>query len=83
MTNGDPILVLSYKCDTWIWDFSFAHFVRAILNVDPPLTAIRAAQIPLITSVDSFCVKPSTGVAVALVGIGLLLAYLITLWWEF
>ena len=28
-------------------------------------------------------VKLSTGVAVALVGIGLLLAYLTTLWWEF
>jgi len=23
MANGDPILVLSYKRDTWIWDFSF------------------------------------------------------------
>jgi len=39
---------LSYKRHIWIWDFFFAHFVRAILNVDPPLTAIRAAQIPLI-----------------------------------
>ena len=28
-------------------------------------------------------VKLSTGVAVALVGIGLLLAYFTTLWWEF
>ncbi len=28
-------------------------------------------------------VKVSTGVAVALVGIGLLLAYFTTLWWEF
>src|SRR5215471_21397339 len=55
MANGDPVLVLSYESDTWIWDFSPAHFVRAILNVDPPLTAIRPAQIPLVTSVDSFC----------------------------
>ena len=28
-------------------------------------------------------IKLSTGVAVALVGIGLLLAYFTTLWWEF
>ena len=32
MANGDPILVLSYKRDAWIWDFSFAHFVRVILR---------------------------------------------------
>src|SRR5229473_7395874 len=57
MANGHPILVLSYESDTWICYFSFAHFVCAILNVDPPLTAVRAAQIPLVTSVDSFCLR--------------------------
>src|SRR5215471_13362854 len=55
MANSDPILVLSDESDTWIWDFSLAHFVRAILNVDPPLPAIRTAQVPLITSVEAFC----------------------------
>ena len=52
MANGDPILVLSYEGDTWIWDFSFAHFVCAILNIDPGnsfyrvLTRFREATKP-------------------------------------
>src|ERR1700757_317004 len=57
MANGDPILVLSYESDTWIWDFSFAHFVGAILNVDPPLPALRTAQIPLVPGVHSLCLN--------------------------
>ena len=35
------------------------------------------------TEFSLFGVKLSTGVAVALVGIGLLLAYFTALWWEF
>jgi len=35
------------------------------------------------TEFSLFGVKLSTGVAVALVGLGLLLAYFTALWWEF
>ena len=55
MANGDPILVFGDESDTWIGDFSFAHLVGAVVYVDPPFATVRAAQVPLVTSVHTFC----------------------------
>src|SRR4029077_6795974 len=52
--NGGPILVLRHERYTWIVDFSFSHLVFPVLYVDPPLSALWPAQVPLITSVNSF-----------------------------
>src|SRR5262245_32706895 len=38
-------------------DFSFAHFVRPVIYLDPPFAAIWSAQVPLITSVETFCLR--------------------------
>src|SRR5262249_7600521 len=53
--NGYPILVLRHERHVWIIDFSFSHFVLPIVDVYPPLPALWTAQVPLITSVYSFC----------------------------
>src|SRR5213594_4617701 len=55
MANSDPILVPGYESDTWIGDFSLTHLVGPIVYLDPPLAAVRSAQVPLITSMHTFC----------------------------
>src|SRR5215472_722321 len=55
--NRNPILVRRNKSDTWIIDSPLTHFVRAILNVDPPLAALGTAQIPLVPGVHSLCLS--------------------------
>src|SRR5262249_32864750 len=52
---GDPIFVFCNECDTWVVDFALAHFVGPIVYIDPPFTAIWSAQVPLVTSVHTFC----------------------------
>src|SRR5215831_5593877 len=55
MANGDPVLVSGYEGDGWIRYFPFTHLVGPIIYVDPPFATVRAAQIPLVASVNSFC----------------------------
>src|SRR5678809_1020813 len=55
MADGDPILVFCYESDIWIGDFSLGHLVGPVVYLDPPLAAVRSAQVPLITSVHTFC----------------------------
>src|SRR5581483_1402067 len=35
-------------------DFSSSHLVFPILDINPPFSTLRSAQVPLITSVNSF-----------------------------
>ena len=53
--DGHPILIRRHEGYTWISDFAFAHFVSAVVNVDPPLPSLGAAQLPLIAGVYAFC----------------------------
>src|SRR4029078_3850494 len=55
MGDGDPILVFCYESDIWIGHFSLAHLVGPVVYLDPPFAAVRSAQVPLITSVHTFC----------------------------
>src|SRR5437879_2758487 len=55
MAHGDPSVVRSYKSDIWIGDVSLAQLVGPVVYLDPPLAAVRSAQVPLITSVHTFC----------------------------
>ena len=55
MANGNPILVRSYESDIWIGDFPLAHLVGPVVYLDPPFATMRSAQVPLITSVHTFC----------------------------
>jgi hypothetical protein len=54
---------------------AFASIVAGLIGI------VRSAKSN--TEFSLFGVKLSTGVGVALVGIGLLLAYFTILWWEF
>src|SRR5438093_13336871 len=53
--NSHPILIRCHEGYTWIRDFAFAHFVSAVVNVDPPLPSLGAAQLPLVAGVYAFC----------------------------
>src|SRR5215475_2306197 len=55
MANGNPILVTCDESDVWMVYLSVAHLVGPIVYLDPPLAAVRSAQLPLITSVHTFC----------------------------
>src|SRR4029077_4306628 len=54
MANGDPIFVFCYESDTWIGDLPLAHLIAPVVYLDPPFAAVRSAQVPLITSVNTF-----------------------------
>src|SRR4026209_584999 len=55
MANGDPILVACAERDGRMVDFPLSRFVGPVVYLDPPLAAVRASQVPLITRVHSFC----------------------------
>ena len=55
MANGDPILIACAESDVRIGDLPLSHLAGPIIYLDPPLAAIRSAQVPLITSVHTFC----------------------------
>src|SRR5205823_4001699 len=53
--HRDPIVVASDECDARIIDLSLSHFVGPVVHVDPPFSAIGAAELPLVASVYSLC----------------------------
>src|SRR6476659_5146089 len=55
MANGDPILVACAESDVRMVDLPLSHFVGPVVYLDPPFATVRSAQIPLITSVHTFC----------------------------
>ena len=55
MANGDPILVACAESDVRMVDLPLSHLVGPVVYLDPPLAAVRSAQVPLITSVHTFC----------------------------
>ena len=55
MANGDPILVACAESDIRMVDLPLSHFVGPVVYLDPPFATVRSAQIPLITSVHTFC----------------------------
>src|SRR4029077_8768192 len=55
MANGDPIFVAYYERHIWIGDFPLAYLVGSVVYLDPPFATMWSAQIPLITSVHTFC----------------------------
>src|SRR4029077_88327 len=55
MANGDPILVACAESNVRMVDLPLAHLTGPVVYLDPPLAAVRSAQVPLITSVHTFC----------------------------
>ena len=53
VTHRDPIIVARNKRDCWVVDLALPHRELAIFDVDPPVTTIRAAEIPLIFRVHA------------------------------
>src|SRR5207237_2320488 len=41
--------------DTWVIDFSLSHLVGPVVHVDPPFSAIGAAELPLVARMHSLC----------------------------
>src|SRR6478672_223230 len=55
MANGDPILVACAESDVRMVDLPRSHFAGPVVYLDPPFATMWSAQIPLITSVHTFC----------------------------
>src|SRR5439155_24261217 len=51
----DPILVFCDETDVRMLDLPLSHSIGPVVYLDPPLAAIRAAQVPLISSVHTLC----------------------------
>src|SRR4030095_13240648 len=50
-----PILVACAESDVRMVDLPLAHLIGPVVYLDPPLAAVRSAQVPLITSGPTFC----------------------------
>src|SRR6476646_509434 len=55
MANGDPILVACAESNVRMVDLPLAHLIGPVVYLDPPLAAVRSAQVPLVTGVYTFC----------------------------
>src|SRR6476620_6786316 len=55
MADSDPILVACAESNVRMVDLPLAHLIGPVVYLDPPLAAVRSAQVPLVTSVHTFC----------------------------